>query len=350
MVRSSRAVRTERVHETRVRRVGRKVVKSIFGDSAVTERAKLAYRKSTALEGVKRRTTHDALIDSGPGTLVLTSRTDPEPKRGLFLWGGCDLPSAFHMERMLLRDLRGTIAMHKPEGTSLARCASGISLGSLDPPPAEVAAETIERMGLPVDYFEPELFEPEFDIPGSDLGPFPKSVVVLSLGGEIIRTLYSHREYGFVVDPGGNWLTAITRGELDSAPVDREQIAWFNKHFKRLPRSTPEAMAERYRRLIPEIKRRTRGQVVLLNTLTVEPGDRTHNFQLRRTPESARRRDFHVAATELSAELGFSIVDVDRILKQHGILRQLDFAHFPEDLMVPVAAELHRILRKMAVV
>jgi hypothetical protein len=39
------------------------------------------------------------------------------------------------------------------------------------------------------------------------------------------------------------------------------------------------------------------------------------------------------------------VVDVDRVLKRKGVLRQIDFAHFPEDLMPPVAASLFDQLR-----
>ena len=72
---------------------------------------------------------------------------------------------------------------------------------------AEATEEVSDRLRLRRDYFKPTLFSPGFLIPGfRHLGVFPKTVVVLSLAPNVIRTLYRHRESGFLVDPGGWWL------------------------------------------------------------------------------------------------------------------------------------------------
>ncbi|MGF1618498.1 MAG: hypothetical protein ACFCU2_11940, partial [Acidimicrobiia bacterium] len=71
----------------------------------------------------------------------------------------------------------------------------------------------------------------------------------------------------------------------------------------------------------------------------------THNYQLVKTAHAARRREFTIALAELSAELNFAIVDIDRILKNMGVEEQVDFAHFPVDRMGPIGVEVHRILK-----
>ena len=90
--------------------------------------------------------------------------------------------------------------------------------------------------------------------------------------------------------------------------------------------------------------------ILVFNVLTVEPGDRIHNYQLRRNPEVMRRREFCLALVELSRELGFHIVDIDRVLKREGVDRQVDFAHFPTDLAGPIAADVFDILNTLEVV
>jgi hypothetical protein len=64
-----------------------------------------------------------------------------------------------------------------------------------------------------------------------------------------------------------------------------------------------------------------------------------------RQPDVARRRSFAIALAEMSRELDFDVVDVDRILKLYGVEGQVDFAHFIEEKYEHIAAEVYRILR-----
>jgi hypothetical protein len=84
--------------------------------------------------------------------------------------------------------------------------------------------------------------------------------------------------------------------------------------------------------------------VIVYNMAVVNPGDLTYNYQFRRSPAAVRRMEFNDALTDLTTANGASLLNVDRILKREGIRDQVDFAHFPLESMMPIAAEFNRIL------
>ena len=100
----------------------------------------------------------------------------------------------------------------------------------------------------------------------------------------------------------------------------------------------------------PADKARDGASVLVFNSLEIEPFDDTHDYSARRMEPVTRRRRFNIALNELSSELGFHIVDVDRILKTQGVERQVDFSHFPVEQMRAVGEEALGILREINVV
>ena len=60
--------------------------------------------------------------------------------------------------------------------------------------------------------------------------------------------------------------------------------------------------------------------------------------------------EFDLALADIAAEHDISVVDVDQVLKLEGVKEQIDFAHFPMDRMIPIAAEFHRVLRDQEIV
>lgn len=291
-------------------------------------------------------------IDRGPGwvqlsgkTSVIVSESDdfPEPRRGIFLKGGCDLPSAFTVAPLLRQGIKGTIAISRPAGGTGGNRSDQIlqTLESLD---AEAVEETSRVLGLRRDFFEPTFFDPTFRVPRmSEAGEFRKDLVVMGISTDQTRQLYRHREHGFIVDPGGWWLNQ----DLNLVLQDLDKVEWFRKNFKQVGRMTVDEFVKNNTRLIEEIRQRTGAQVIFYNTLTVDPSNPTHNYQLVRTDHGARRRDFTIALARLSADLDFPVVDVDRILKTEGVEEQVDFAHFPVDRMMPIGADLYQILVDM---
>ena len=190
------------------------------------------------------------------------------------------------------------------------------------------------------------MFEPTFRLPGYGyLGDFPKQVVVLSMAADLVRSVYQHREHGLLVDPGGWWLNQ----DLSLVLSNLDKVTWFRENFKKLGKLPIEQFQANYRRLIPAIKERTGAQVVILNSLEVEPGSQVHNYELSVNAGTERRRAFNLALVDLSRELDFSILDVDRIMKKRGVEEQVDFAHFTTEGFRPLGEEMSRIFRDMGV-
>jgi hypothetical protein len=270
---------------------------------------------------------------------------EPEPRRGVYLRGACDMPCMFTMAPLVARDPHGTLCIHtSSSGVSDAR--ADLLLQTARNIPEEHVAEARAQLGLPDDYFAPTLFEPTFTVLGRpDLGRFPKSVVVLSILPEVNRSLYRHREHGFLVDPGGWWLN----NKMD-ALANLSRTNWVREQFEPVGRVTVDDLRRNYRELIPMIRERTGAEVLVFNTLSIEPGDTTHDYGARSFSSAARRRELVLAMFELSDELGFHVVDVDRVLKTIGVHRQVDFSHFPLESMQAVGQEAHGILESIGIV
>lgn len=257
----------------------------------------------------------------------------------LHLVGGCDVPAMFAMAPLIRDQLSRPIAIIRAN-SKVSSARADLLLQTLEAHDGiEVARRRLE---LSKDSLRPVVFEPTLDLPSFAHPPLNIGVVVLSLGASIVRSAYRHREDGYLIDPGGYWLGGTTK-------VNPRVLEWFNDSFEPVGRLSVDEFCLSLDRLVTEIRVRAGAEVIVLNSLTVEPGDRTHNFQVRRQLEGLRRREFHVAAAELARSSGFRVLDVDRVLKSLGIAEQVDFAHFPESRYPDIAAEGVRILREMEV-
>lgn len=318
-----------------------KVWRSVFGrDTAVENWVKQKYLGRIERE-VKRERGPGWVQYSGRRSVVISESDDfPEPRRGILLKGGCDLPSVFTSAPLIREGIKGTVAISRHiDGTGGNRSDQILqTLNNLDP---EMVAETREKLHLNKDYFSPTFFEPTFRVPQMpEAGTFPKDVIIMGIATDETRQMYRHREHGFIIDPGGWWLNQDLGRVLD----DLDTVEWFRKNFVRIGRLTLDEFEKNTTRLIGEIRDRIGSKVIYYNTLALDPANPTHNYQLVQTAHSVRRREFIISLCQLSAALDFSIVDVDRILKTMGVEEQVDFAHFPVDRMMPIGAEVHRIL------
>jgi hypothetical protein len=316
------------------------------------------WRKRSSLEKFLRRSVHRlrkndrrVTVRRGPGyveysapnVVLLQSEREPERKTGIYLRGACDLDGLFAAVPMFREQVRGTLCMFRaPGGISSAR--ADVLLQTLQGIPPEITEETLRRLRLPNGYLSPDLFDPTFEPKAvQQFGPMPKSIVVLSLAPNVTRTLYRHREHGFLIDPGGSWLNQ----NVDVALEDKETIAWFAKNFQKVGRLTVDQFSEHLTTLVHELRSRTGAEIVMTNLLTVEPSDRTHNFQLRPHPEGLRRRQFNLALVDLSRELGIHVLDIDRALKRKGIDPSIDFAHFGGHSYSAVADAACRVFQEL---
>ena len=300
----------------------------------------------------QRQRARTMTVDSGDATVsrredqaLIRSKANPESSRtGLFLYGACDLPALLALAPFLADETTGTTAISS-EGI-IATTRSDFVLQTLNDLPRDICTEISRRLHLPANCFEPTLFEPTFDMPKLDPDPFKKSVVFLSLGSNVVRTLYRHNEHGVLVDPGGWWLGSGPAKKV----TDDETLKWFQASFTSVGRLTPESWQPLFARVVEEVRSRMPAEIVVLNTLTVEPGTQMHNYGLRRNPEGIRRRGFHLALGDLARQLDFRIIDIDRVLKRDGVSEQIDFAHFPAERFEAIAAEGFEVLRNLGAI
>jgi hypothetical protein len=323
--------------------VGLKAWRSAFGANTRVE----SWVKGKYLNRIET----EIAKETGPGWVqysgrrsVVISESDqfPEPRRGILLKGGCDLPSVFTAAPLLREGITGTIAICRHIGGTGGNRSDQI-LQTLDGNVhLEAIAETQRMLHLNRDYFEPTFFDKTFRVPHMpQAGEFPKDVIIMGIATDESRQMYRHREHGFIMDPGGWWLNQ----DLDRVLQDQETVDWFRANFVRIGRLSLEEFKANNTKIVKIVEARLGSKMMFYNTLVLDPASPIHNYQLIKTAHSARRRQFNIALAELSAELGFSVVDVDRILKLTGVDAQVDFAHFPVDRMKPIGAEVYRILQ-----
>jgi hypothetical protein len=265
---------------------------------------------------------------------------------GIYLRGGCDLGAIFACEPFISEVLNGTCAIMR-SGFGAASTRTDILLQTAQNLPQDVLDPVIENLRLNPNYFKPHLFKEKFMIQGPT-GPerFPKDVVILSLGPDLVRNAYRHREEGFVVDPGGWWLNQNMGNVLE----DLTAVTWFNKTFRKIGQISAEESRKNFTELITKIRKETGCKnFIVLNMLSLEPGDQTYNYQFVRNSQIIRRKVFDIMLWDLSRELDFSVVDIDKILKRIGVKEQVDFAHWPIDRFEPVAREVFRVMQEMGV-
>jgi hypothetical protein len=286
---------------------------------------------------------------SGKGFVVLESRTNREPRKGILLRGGCDLPSMFVSARFIREKVRGTLAIaSEATPAELGSHRTDLILQGLLNIPEERLIDSTSRLGLGRRYFTDRFFtEPDFvldQLPGSPR--FPKSVVVLSVGSDLVRTVYRHREHGFLVDPGGTWLNQLNGNVMP----DPEEAKWFGSKFQNAGRISVDEFSANLVKIATMLKSNLGAELIVYNTLVIDPLNPTHNYHTSPRTEMIRRREFNIALKELSARHNFHVLDVDRILKLQGVRQQVDFAHFPASQMGAIGWEAYRILAELEVV
>ncbi len=315
----------------------------VAGNDTRLERL-LTSRRRTAPAGlaVEQGTNH--IRTRRDDSLVIEAVDNPNPRKGVHLVGACDLPALLDLDASGMPDIKGTLAVSR-SSMRISGARSDIMLQTLDDIPDAAIAEISEALELDPEYFSPRAFVKTFTVANADLEPFPTSITVMSGAADVVRPTYRHKKYGLVVDPGGNWLDSATI----SGPKQRAFRTYLSANFERIGKLDVDEHMANYRRLIPALREHTGSDVMIFNVLTIEPGDRTHNYQLRKRPEGARRRQFHIAQAELSAELGYHVVDIDRALKRAKVDGEVDFAHFPREQYPSVASEACAALRQAGV-
>ena len=266
-------------------------------------------------------------------------------KVGIHLHGSCDLPAVFSMLPQIRASFQGTCAMIKSGLVSDAR--TDLLLQSLAHSRNDDTSLIAKRLHLKPDHFHPTLFESTFAV----RGPFgkevyKKDVVIMSIAADVTRSVFRHKTSGLLVDPGGWWLAS----SMDSVLKDLDTARWFKSEFEPLGRISVDQSMRNFTSIIGKLRESGIPNVVMFNVLTVEPGVTTHNYQVVRDPQGLRRREFNTAIMDLSKELGVGIVDVDRVLKESGVVHlQVDFGHYPPQAYKPIGQATMNVLRDMEI-
>jgi hypothetical protein len=280
----------------------------------------------------------------GDNYVFMPSRTNSQERIGIYARGGCHLHALFACAPLVRSVARQTCCIYH-DGL-VAHGRSDLELQTLQGLPPEWTGPATEKLHLGHDYFQPRLFEKTLVVPGHEyLGQFPKTVVIISIGSDSAgRRLYRHREHGFLVDPGGGWLKS-----LESTLNDLTAVTWFRQQFESIGLISLDAFVENFTKVIQLLRANTTKHVLVFNTLTLEPGNTTHNYQFVKHSDTMRWRRFNIALMELSRQLDFPIVDLDRIVRRYGMRGQRAAAHFPPQLDLLLGREAFRIMDEMGV-
>lgn len=318
-----------------MKRKALKVVRRFDGETRTVEKTARSMRNAAKFRAglpVRRRD-------------VYAVRRGSASKFGVYGFGGCDILSIVGAGPDLADRVDGSFCIGSFGKADHTR--SDLLLQTLNPPSISLTREVSDRLGLIDTYFTPALFEPAFQIPNQvGLGNFPKNVVVLSTSADSSRTLYRHREHGFLVDPGGWWLTT----DMGDVLNDLSAVKWFASNFVKARRIEVEESMENFGQIITELRERTGAFVVLMNVLTVDPGSSSLDYKHANSPNRVRRREFGLAATELAASMDLPLLDVDRMTKEMGISGQADFVHYTPEQNALISREFARLLIEADVV
>ena len=319
------------VKDTPTNPISLKIVRRMFGRLSGPEEALRKARNSVRLQkgGSLYRTN------------VYVGNIRASRKVGIYGFGGCDLTFLAGAGSLLQPQLDASLAIHRDSGVEGAR--SDFILQGLAGVQGPVLDEVVSRLDLDPDSFTSNLFDERFPVPDHPrLGTYPKDVVVLSIAADLSRTVYQHRTDGLLVDPGGWWLNA----DMTQVLGDLERVKWFSATFKKLGKMPMETYLDNLGLIVKELKERTGALVVVCNTLVVDPGAAAVDYQFANSPATVRRRQFAIGLREAAGDLGFVVLDVDRVTKRAGISGQADFVHYTPDQKQALRREFVRLLRE----
>lgn len=161
----------------------------------------------------------------------------------------------------------------------------------------------------------------------------PVDVVVFSLQSAVMNALVRHRRDGWLLLPD------------DFESWNPESRSFLESECEYAGLVPMEATLERLAQLVAAVEEKLRAQVLVYNLSPMTPGERTHCWLGAEDSIALRVQRFNLGLADLSARLGFSIVDVDRIVACAGADRlKVDLIHLTAEGWRLVAEEVTRIL------
>lgn len=137
----------------------------------------------------------------------------------------------------------------------------------------------------------------------------PVDVVVLSIQPDVLNELVRHRGDGHLFHP--------FEAEFWS-PADR---AWLVDNYQPEPVLDAQRSMDNFARIVARLRQKGDPQILIFNLSPIIPWERVHCYQGVGETLAQRIRRFNLALTELSADTGVSIVDVDAVLARVGAER-----------------------------
>jgi hypothetical protein len=161
----------------------------------------------------------------------------------------------------------------------------------------------------------------------------PADVVVFSLQSAALNALVRHRRDGWLLLPD------------DFESWDFESRSFLESECEYAGLAPIEVTMERLAQLVVAVEERLGAHVLVYNLSPLSPGERIHCWLGAEDSIALRVQRFNIRLAELSARLGFSIVDVDRIVACAGADRlKVDLLHLTAEGWRLVAEEVARIL------
>lgn len=194
---------------------------------------------------------------------------------------------------------------------------------TLPAPPAEVAC-ALPNGGHPIArQHTTSLFDDPYD------------VVVLSIQSAATNALVRHRRDGWLMLPD------------DLPSWDAASRAFLRDECENAGLIPLETAMQRLEALVLSIEERLGAHVLVFNLSPITPGERIHCWTGTADSLSLRTRRFNVALADLSAKLGFSIVDVDRVVACAGAEKtKVDLFHLNPTGWRLVADEVIHVLEE----
>jgi hypothetical protein len=104
-------------------------------------------------------------------------------------------------------------------------------------------------------------------------------------------------------------------------------------------------LKENLARLIRTVKERLDAHVLICNVSTVDPDDQVHNYHGRGDTWALRAHKFNLALMELSVLEGISLIDVERLVAEHGGYRHvLHAGRYSREVHEAIRREFLRVL------
>lgn len=161
----------------------------------------------------------------------------------------------------------------------------------------------------------------------------PTDVVILSLQSAATNALVRHRRDGWLLLPD------------DFEGWEPGARSYLQQECEFAGLADLDETMQRLEQLAIAAEERLGAQVLVYNLSPVTPGEVTHCWLGAEDSLSLRVRRFNLALAELSARIGFSIVDVDRIVACAGADRlKVDLFHLTAEGWRLLAEEVVRIL------